>query len=170
MFAPQKGATPEMVVKLEAGLAHFAEVAIASGLASDCGQPGDGAAGGLGFALRTFLRAKMGSGAVLMAGLMHLREHLRGADYLITGEGRSDAQTAFGKLPAVVAGIASEAGVPAILCSGAIEDAEALRGRFLASFSALRSVQPLEEAMRDSAQNLYATAYSIASLLRQGEK
>ncbi|MBR4672971.1 MAG: glycerate kinase [Victivallales bacterium] len=165
VFGPQKGATPEMVQELETGLADFAEVAVASGLADDCTHPGDGAAGGLGFALRTFLNARTESGATLIARLVHLEEHLQGADYLITGEGKTDEQTLFGKLPAVVAELAARHGVPAILCSGAVEDAAKLRSRFAAVFSTLQSVQPLEQVLACAEQNLHATACSIASLL-----
>ena len=165
VFAPQKGATPEMVQELEAGIVHFAEVVISSGFAADCTHPGDGAAGGLGFALRTFLHAKTESGATLIARLVHLEEHLQGADYLITGEGRTDEQTLFGKLPTVVAEFATKHGVPAILCSGAVEDAAKLRSKFTAVFSTLQSVQPLEQVLACAEQNLHATAYSIASLL-----
>lgn len=167
VFGPQKGATPAMVTELEAGLAHFAEVAISSGFAGDCTHPGDGAAGGLGFALRAFLHARTESGATLIARLVHLEEHLQGADFLITGEGRTDEQTLYGKLPAVVAELAARHGVPAILCSGAVEDAEKLRSRFAAVFSTLQSVQPLEQVLTCAKQNLYATAHSIASLLSQ---
>ena len=172
VFAPQKGATPEMVQELESGIVHFAEVVISSDIASDCTHPGDGAAGGLGFALRVFLNAKMESGATLIARLVHLEEHLQGADYLITGEGKTDEQTLFGKLPAVVAEFAAKHGVPAILCSGAVEDTEKLRSRFAAVFSTLQSVQPLEQVLACAEQNLYATAYSIASLLssKEGKK
>ena len=153
-----------MVKELESGLAHFAELAIASGFTDDCTHPGDGAAGGLGFALRTFLNSKTESGATLIARLVHLEEHLQGADYLITGEGKTDEQTLFGKLPAVVAALAAKHQVPAILCSGAVEDAEKLRSKFAAVFSTLQSVQPLEQVLSCARQNLYATAYSIASL------
>ena len=154
-----------MVQELETGIVHFAEVVISSGLADDCTHLGDGAAGGLGFALRTFLHAKTESGATLIARLVHLEEHLQGADYLITGEGRTDEQTLFGKLPTVVAEFATNHGVPAILCSGAVEDAAKLRSKFTAVFSTLQSVQPLEQVLACAEQNLHATAYSIASLL-----
>ncbi len=165
IFGPQKGATPEMVQELETGIVHFAELVISSGFAADCTHPGDGAAGGLGFALRVFLNAKMESGATLIARLVHLEEHLQGADYLITGEGKTDEQTLFGKLPAVVAEFSAKHSVPAILCSGAVEDAEKLRSRFAAVFSTLQSVEPLEEVLAGAEQNLHATARSIASLL-----
>ncbi|MBO4513966.1 MAG: glycerate kinase [Victivallales bacterium] len=166
VFAPQKGATPEMVETLEQYMRNYADVMISSGVASACDVPGDGAAGGLGFALRGVLGGKMHSGARLIAGIVHLREHLNGASLLITGEGCSDEQTLYGKLPAVVAEIASEADVPAILCSGAINDEhDALRKRFKAVFGTLAKPVSLQEALDNAEDNLYRTACSIAAIL-----
>ncbi|MBQ6471920.1 MAG: glycerate kinase [Victivallales bacterium] len=171
VFAPQKGASPEQVALLESALVHYGECAVRSGLADRCNAPGDGAAGGLGFALRVFLRAQIRSGARLVAQMTHLPEHLSDASLLITGEGRSDAQTLGGKLPAVLAELAAENGVPALLCSGAVEDCEALRGKFAAVFSTLHSVQPLPEVLAKAAHNLAVTADAIAALLAfRGEK
>ena len=90
---------------------------------------------------------------------------------LITGEGRSDAQTLGGKLPSVLAELAEENGVPALLCSGAVEDCEQLRGRFMAVFSTPHRAQPLAEALAEAEHNLAVTADAIASLLAfKGEK
>ncbi len=166
VFAPQKGATPEMVETLEQYMRNYADVMISSGVASACDVPGDGAAGGLGFALRGVLGGKIHSGARLIAGLVHLKEHLNGASLLITGEGCSDEQTLYGKLPAVVAEIAAEAGVQAILCSGAVNDEhDALRKRFKAVFGTLAKPVSLQEALDNAEDNLYRTACSIAAIL-----
>ncbi len=168
VFGPQKGATASTIPLLEKGLANFAGCAIASGLADDCRHPGDGAAGGMGFALRCFLGASFRSGAELIAELTGFRRHLEGASLLITGEGRTDRQTAFGKLPAVLAGMARQCGVPVVLCSGAIEDADSLTGVFDAMFSTVQAVRPLEAVLADAASSLETTARSMASLLRMG--
>jgi glycerate kinase len=114
VFGPQKGASPEMVEMLDAGLANLASVI---GLA---GQPGDGAAGGLGYGLRAFCSAAILPGARLIAETVGLPEALNDADYLITGEGRTDGQTASGKLCSVLAGMARERGVKTLLLSGAL--------------------------------------------------
>ena len=82
--------------------------------------PGDGAAGGLGFALRNFLHADTESGAELVLKALHFDQVLQDADWVITGEGCSDFQTAHGKLPSVVAKHARQYKVPAILLSGAL--------------------------------------------------
>ncbi|NLE55948.1 MAG: glycerate kinase, partial [Lentisphaerae bacterium] len=131
VFGPQKGATPAMVAELDAALTHWAAVLQAQGLAKDLDQPGDGAAGGVGFVLRAIAGADMRSGARMVAELVGLPEKLRRADLLITGEGRTDRQSLDGKLPVVLADLARAAGVPCVLLSGAIEgDQEPLRAHF----------------------------------------
>jgi glycerate kinase len=114
VFGPQKGATPEMVEALDAGLANLSTVA------GTGGAPGDGAAGGLGYGLRTFCSAEIQSGAHLIAETVGLPDALEGADLLITGEGRTDGQTASGKLCSVLAGLARERGSKTLLLSGAL--------------------------------------------------
>ncbi|MBN2164290.1 MAG: glycerate kinase [Pontiellaceae bacterium] len=115
VFGPQKGATPEMVDVLDAGLENLQSV-----LGGE-GAPGDGAAGGLGYGLRAFCNAEIVSGAGLIAETVGLGRALDGADLLITGEGRTDGQTASGKLCAVLAGMARERGVKTLLLSGALK-------------------------------------------------
>ena len=166
VFGPQKGATPEEVDMLEHGLANWADCLLKAGLCQDCEHPGDGAAGGLGFALRVLLGGVAQSGARLIAELLELPEKLRGADFLITGEGRTDSQTAFGKLPAVVAEIAQEAGVPAVLLSGSLETGADLGGHFLAAFSTVTENLPLEQILAAARPNLKRQAKNLASILK----
>ncbi|MBQ7650499.1 MAG: glycerate kinase [Victivallales bacterium] len=166
VFGPQKGATPEMVAELEAGLAHFAEVCAKCGIASDCCHDGDGAAGGMGFALRAFLGAEMRPGAALIAELIGLEDVIKNADVVITGEGRTDRQTLFGKLPAFVADLAAKHSVPTILCSGAVEDKAELLNRFYAVFDTVPSVVSLESALENARGNLSDTACAIVQLLK----
>jgi glycerate 2-kinase len=120
IFGPQKGVRPERVGELDARLARFAalvEKALGK-LAHD--RPGAGAAGGLGFALQ-LLGGEMRSGAEVVADLIGIDAALQGADWVITGEGRTDAQTLLGKTPLVVARRAASMGVPATLISGGID-------------------------------------------------
>jgi glycerate kinase len=169
VFGPQKGASPKAVEVLENNLRHWFEILKSRGLCSDCSVPGDGAAGGLGFALRTLLKGRMASGAGLMIELTGLKNHLRGADLLVTGEGCSDSQTADGKLCAVVAAAAGEAGVPAILISGALRgDIAPLENVFAAVFSIARGPGSLEEAMRNTAANLESAAANIGAVFKLG--
>ena len=120
VFGPQKGATPEMIKKLDAGLGKLGRALIRAGLAKDTEQSGDGAAGGLGAALRICLGAKMESGALLVMRYAGFFERLKEADLVITGEGMTDSQTAGGKLCSVVARESRKAGVPVALLSGGL--------------------------------------------------
>ena len=156
VFGPQKGATPAMVAQLDAALAHFAE---ASGGAA--AFPGTGAAGGLGFAFREFLGGELTSGVELVLSETRLADFARGADVVVTGEGRLDAQTAMGKAPIGVARLAKRQGIPVIAFAGCVTpDAEAVNAEGIdAFFPILRTVATLEEALdvTAAAANLRAT-------------
>ena len=124
VFGPQKGATPDDVATLDAALAHLAGIVAAQlGLPADyVDTPGSGAAGGLGFGLLAFCRAKLQRGVGIVADSVGLAGKMRGCDLVVTGEGRIDAQTPNGKTPAGVAAVARQLGVPAIAicgCTGA---------------------------------------------------
>jgi glycerate kinase len=120
VFGPQKGVAVADLAVLDAALARFAlhvESALGRRVAASRGA---GAAGGLSFALQV-LGGTFRSGAEFIADLVGLDAALRGADWLITGEGRSDSQTLGGKAPLVAARRARTAGVPATLVSGALD-------------------------------------------------
>jgi glycerate kinase len=120
VFGPQKGATPEMIKFLDAGLGKLGQAWINAGLARDVNQSGDGAAGGVGAALRICLGAKMESGAMLVMRYAGCFERLTDPGLDITGEGMTDSQTAAGKLCSVVARESRRAKVPVALLSGAL--------------------------------------------------
>lgn len=165
VFGPQKGASPEDVDKLEDGLRHWAQGVIAAGLASDSDHPGDGAAGGLGFALRALAGAETVSGAHAIAEIAGLQSAIADADLVVTGEGRTDFQTLFGKLPVVVAALSAAAGTPCVLISGAIAGDQApLRKHFAACFSTVSDVQPLAEVLRQAEKNLFSCGCAVAGL------
>ena len=118
VYGPQKGADQLTVVALDSALANLAEV-----IHRDLGKqvadvPGAGAAGGTGAGLIAFLGAKLVRGAPLIVQTAGLDEALKGADLVITGEGRIDSQTAFGKAPGEVARRAQAAGVPVLFLAG----------------------------------------------------
>lgn len=166
VFGPQKGASPDDVAMLENNLQHWYNVLRNSGLCDNCDQPGDGAAGGLGFALRNVLRAEITSGAALLIELSGLAGQLKDADLLITGEGCSDSQTAQGKLCAVIAETAAKFQVPVILLSGALKgDLGDLEKIFAGAFSIAHGPGSLEVAMASTADNLEFTAFNIAKIL-----
>ncbi len=103
VYGPQKGATPEMVERLEANLKLLAQAWKDAGLLQSADNPGDGAAGGLGAGLRAFCKAEIVSGARLIMDAVGFESQLAGAALLITGEGCTDSQTRCGKLCAELA-------------------------------------------------------------------
>lgn len=169
VFGPQKGASPRDVEQLERGLAHLAEVWRREGLLGSVDEPGDGAAGGLGAGLRAFCRAELCRGADLVADLVGFDEALRGADLLVTGEGRTDVQTADGKLPAVLARRARAAGVRTVLLSGAIADwPPALDELFDVRLATVDAAVPAAEAISAGRENLAAAAGELGRRLARG--
>ena len=121
IYGPQKGATPEAVAELDTALQHYADV-VRRDLGMDIADlPGAGAAGGLGGGLVAFLKAGIESGAELVAEAIGLRQRLAAADLVLTGEGRLDAQTAYGKSVSVIARLAKDVGRPLVVFAGSIE-------------------------------------------------
>lgn len=124
VYGPQKGATPEMVRALDAALSRFAEI-VGPGVAE---LAGSGAAGGTGAGLRYFLDARLTPGAPLIVGAAGLEQELSGAAAVLTGEGRVDAQSVYGKGPIEVARRARKVGVPVALIAAQLgEGWEAVR-------------------------------------------
>ncbi|UKK47139.1 glycerate kinase [Prevotella sp. E9-3] len=147
IFAPQKGASPEMVERLDARARKFAEVS-AKHFGYDCSNDdGAGAAGGLGYAFLQYMHATCRPGIEVLLEAARFREVVKDADLVITGEGSADSQTLMGKLPV---GVLHQSGdVPVCLIAGRIRDREAL---LQAGFSDVRCINPegisLQEAMR----------------------
>jgi glycerate kinase len=165
IFGPQKGVRRERIADLDARLAHFATLAERAVGRNARDSPGAGAAGGLGFALQ-LIGGEMRSGAEVVADLVGLDVALAGADWLITGEGRTDAQTLLGKTPFVAARRAAAKGVPATLISGGIERAALpqLAGHFAGCFSLTLGPTTLEECLREASALLADGAEQIARL------
>ncbi len=122
IYGPQKGATPEIIEKLDESLAHFAEV-IKRDLNKDVKDiPGAGAAGGLGAGLMAFLDAELKPGIEIMIEIVKLEQAIKDADLVITGEGKIDSQTIYGKAPVGVAKIAKKYNIPVIAVAAIITD------------------------------------------------
>ena len=157
VFGPQKGATPEMVARLDAALARLSLVS-----GADAGFPGTGAAGGLGFAFHAFLGGELLRGVDLVLAETRLEDFVADADVVVTGEGRLDAQTVMGKAPIGVANLAKRHGKPVVAFSGCVApEAETVNAHGIdAFFPILRSVTTLDEALDagNAATNLRATA------------
>ncbi len=149
VFGPQKGATPEVVQQMDSWLANYAALAVKSFPKANPNHAGAGAAGGLGFAFLTFFNATLESGVKIVLEETNLREYVKTADIVLTGEGRLDGQTVMGKAPIGVARIAKEHGCTVLGFSGSVaKDAVACNEKGIdAFFPILRGVSTLEEAM-----------------------
>ena len=122
VFAPQKGAGPADVAKLEKGMSHIAEL-ISQNTGTDISaMPGAGAAGGMGGALAAFLYAPLKPGIQLLLNTLHFAEMIQDAGLIITGEGKADRQTLMGKVPAGILHEARQQEIPVWLLAGAVDD------------------------------------------------
>ena len=164
VYGPQKGASEADVALLDAALARFA--ALSHG---ESDAPGAGAAGGLGYALKTFLGGDLVPGVDLVLQEIKLEEAIIDADVVITGEGRLDGQTVMGKAPIGVARLAKKHGKRVVAFAGCLGDGvEAVNAAGIdAFFPILRRVTSLEEAMATdvAAANLASSAEQAFRLL-----
>lgn len=162
-FGPQKGVGAADVPVFDGRIRELARLCNAWLGRELAREPGTGAAGGLGYAFM-LLGAKRRPGAEVVCELMGLDAAVRAADWVVTGEGRSDAQTLHGKLPLAVSATARRHGVPVTLVSGRIDvPARAvLQAHFDGCFEAAPEPIPLAQAMRDAAQLLADAAERAA--------
>lgn len=175
VFGPQKGATPEMVAKLDSNLTHYASL-LRSELKKDLANfPGAGAAGGLGAGLLAFTNAKLQSGIDIVVEYTHLKERVVGADYVFTGEGGIDFQTQYGKTPFGVAkatkSVAKHA--PVIVMAGNIGkgvDVLYNRNAIDAIFATPSGAKPLARAIAETNDDIANLAENIARLIQSTRK
>lgn len=169
-FGPQKGATPEMVQLLDQNLARLADVIERQFQKQVSEIPGAGAAGGLGAGLLAFLPATMRPGIDIVMETTGFKSVLPGTDLVITGEGKIDGQTLYGKTPYGVAKEAKELGIPVIAIAGQIgEGAHCLFDHGIDSIVTLvEGPCALEEAIADARPMLTRAAERTARLLAIG--
>lgn len=167
IFGPQKGATPEQVITLDNMLHDFAQETVANGIASPDLETysGTGAAGGLGYGLKAYLKAELLSGIDIILDLVDFDNRIAGADLIITGEGKSDEQTLMGKVPFGVLRRAQAHHIPVALLSGAIQDTNGCLSRH---FTSVRSInehdnRPLEVLMHPDVakENIRKSCYYL---------
>lgn len=165
IFGPQKGVAAPRIAALDAIIGRFAALAEQALARRVQDRAGSGAAGGLGFALQ-LIGGELRSGAEVVADLVGLDAALDGADWLITGEGRSDAQTLLGKTPWAVARRARARGVPATLLSGSVDAAAlALLGEhFAGCFAIPAGPATLEQCVSGASALLADRAEQLARL------
>ncbi|MEA4824395.1 MAG: glycerate kinase [Clostridiaceae bacterium] len=160
VFGPQKGASPEDVARLDSALGRYADIAEVSLGVSARVDAGAGAAGGLGFALKAFLHAALTPGVDLLLETAKFEEQLSGCDCVITGEGATDYQTAYGKAPVGVSRKAAARGIPAFILSGTLGRGHTAvyREGVTAAFSIVDRPMTLECAIENAAPLLEAAA------------
>lgn len=164
VFGPQKGATPEVVERLEAGLTHLAHI-VDRDLGRDVRETrGGGAAGGLGAGAIAFLDATLVSGIDAVADAVGLDAALAGAEWVVTGEGRLDEQSLNGKVVSGVVARARRVGCRAAVLAGtiALDGDAAARAGIEAMEPAAPAVMPLEEALARGAELVEAAAERLA--------
>ena len=170
VYGPQKGATPSMIAQMDEWLRHYAALAKARYPKADALKEGTGAAGGLGFAFLGFTNAVLEPGIKIVLEETGLEGYIKDADFVVTGEGRLDGQTAMGKAPTGVAGLAKKYHIPVVALAGSVtKEASACNQKGIdAFFPVLRNVVTLEEAMKpeNAAANLADTAEQVFRLIR----
>lgn len=168
IYGPQKGASPSMIHDMDLWLNQYAQLAKQYHLNSDPSLPGSGAAGGLGFAFRTFTNATLEPGINIILDEINLASDIASADLVITGEGRLDGQTVMGKAPIGVAKLAKQWKKPVIALAGCVEkDAWVCNQHGIdAFFPILHTIVTKEEAMdpERTKENLSNTAQQIFRL------
>lgn len=170
VYGPQKGATPEIVQELDTALLNYANVA-KQDLKIDVGNiPGSGAAGGLGAGLLLFTNGKAVPGIELILHTIHFAELIKGAAFIITGEGYTDAQTAQGKAPVGVAAVAKKQNIPVVCLSGALTvEAKEVLSHGIDAIAALPyAPATLAECMQNAAVYLTFAAERTCQLIKVG--
>lgn len=171
VFGPQKGASEKIVRELDDGLKHFADIVFQQFDKNIHKIEGAGAAGGLGAAFFGFMDADLQSGIKLVLSINNMESYMRDTDFVITGEGKLDSQTAMGKVPVGVAELATKYNIPVIAIAGATsEEASTLNELGITSyFSILNKPMKVDEAMDSKVtyNNLRTTTIQIFRLIKE---
>lgn len=169
IYGPQKGAGPAEIEELDAALAHFATI-VQRDLGVDVRElPGSGAAGGLGAGIIAFLGASLSSGARVVGEAAGIAGRIAQADLVVTGEGRLDGQTAYGKSPQYVAGLAREAGKPVLCIAGKLGDGYEASAHLFDAIEALSDgAGPLPSRDEAAEQVAAASARGVETLIERG--
>ena len=171
-FGAQKGATPEIQARLEAGMVNYRDVIRRQFCIDPDAIKGAGAAGGLGTALTVFLNGEMKSGIDTVLDLIGFDARLEGTDLVVTGEGRTDWQSCFGKVMQGVGERAKRKGVVAVGLSGGLgRDADRIFNHGIESLmTTVDAPMPLEEALGRAEELYYLGAVRMFRFLRAGMK
>lgn len=169
VFGPQKGADGAMIIQMDKWLAYYAKLTSEKFGKANAKHPGTGAAGGLGFAFLAYTNAVLESGIKIILEETKLESYVKDADIVVTGEGRLDGQTVFGKAPIGVANIAKKYDKTVLAFAGAVTpDATACNEHGIdAFFPILRRIQTLQEAMTPAVarDNMETTVEQVFRLI-----
>jgi len=174
VFGFQKGANIETVKILDFGCRNFSERVFEKYGKANAEIPGAGAAGGLGYCFSTFFNSKMRSGIDIVIEKTRLEQKIKTADYVVTGEGRIDFQTAMGKAPAGITSLAQKYGACVIGIAGSVADGavKCNESGMAAFFSVLPGPLTLEEAMdkKTATKNIENTSEQIFRLIKAAKR
>lgn len=171
VFGPQKGATAEMIPRLDRALTHYAQLIARDLDVNVLELVGGGAAGGMGAALYAFCGAQLRRGIEIVTDALRLDACVADADLVVTGEGRIDSQTIHGKVPVGVAKIAKRYNKPVIGIAGSLTaDVGVVHEHGLdAVFSVIYTICSLDEALKNASENVRMTARNVAATLKAGQ-
>ncbi|KJR45763.1 Glycerate kinase [Desulfosporosinus sp. I2] len=170
VYGPQKGATPAMVEELDQALKHYSLIAKVTTGKDVAEYPGAGAAGGLGAGLMIFASAQLKPGVEIVLEATNFEEKVKHADVVITGEGRTDFQTAHGKAPVGVASLAQNYNVPTICISGGLGTGyeDVLQKGIKGLMSIVSQPMTLEECMDSAGELVKAATSRLCQLIHVG--
>lgn len=169
-FGAQKGGTPGVLDELEKGMQNYRDVIIREFGINPDEMPGSGAAGGLGAALLVFLHASLKSGIETVLDLIDFDKRLEGVSLVVTGEGRTDWQSCFGKVMQGVGSHCKKCGVPAVALVGAMgEGAEQIFDHGICSMmTTVNAAMPLEQALEHAEELYYRGAVRMFRFIKTG--
>jgi glycerate kinase len=167
IFAPQKGADSEMIAQLDANLTHYSDI-LTSTIKKDVSEvPGSGAAGGIGSAFLAFLNAELKSGINIILDAIDFEHHIKGADLVITGEGRFDSQSIRGKAPIGVAKSAKRNRCLVFVIAGSVTDDGLMHKHDIDRiFSVVSNRLTLEQAFANPSESITLVSISAAKYFR----
>ena len=171
IYGPQKGATKEDIIFLDQGLLHLVDICLQEGYEDYSLFPGSGAAGGLGFGLMTFLKAHLQSGIETVLDIVDFDNVIKDCDLVISGEGRIDHQSMYGKVPTGVAKRAKKQGIETVCIVGSIGSSVGDIYDFITTIeSCVDHCCDIDEALENAKVNVYKAAFRLARSIQLGQK